>query len=99
MTEMNEREATVIDEDGANTVKLIQPVLGVNPFVLLHCDELDPNGSPVFSMKYGGGLTIEQIPSLLQSLLDNLSRDLAAGMTDDAIQDLGDGGDHPVPHG
>lgn len=76
--ELRERTVTVFDSDGVHQdVTVLEPTLGLTPFVLLYCEEFDPLGAPVFNMRFGGGLELVQLPPLLRSLHDSLIADAA----------------------
>lgn len=104
--ELNARQIAIIDEDGAQTVEVIEPLLGLTPYVLLYCEELDPLDTPVFRVRYGGGLSLADLPPLMKSLYDNLVADAAAEGIDLTQstggadgQDQGQGAEHDGSRG
>lgn len=91
--DLKARQVVLLDDDGVQAeVEVIEPLLGLTPYVLMYCDELDPRGAPVFTLRFGGGLGLEQIVPLMKSLCDNLSADLAAGLVGPASEE-----DDPCP--
>lgn len=58
------------------TIELIQPTLGLNPFVLIQLrpDQQDPSALKI-GIEFGGGLSTEDVASTLRLVLEGIDPD------------------------
>jgi hypothetical protein len=67
------QQVTVITPDGAHRAEVTSVRLGLSPYILMTMEGVADDGSPMFHIEWGGGMSAAQARDVFRSLATSLS--------------------------